>query len=151
MQAVPAELARDIFVPKYTCMRKFQGEWHEKTLPLFFDYFFGDTERGEEVLEHLKVVSRIAKPVCVGDEFVPIYAEEQELLEEMMDEGKVIHKSKGDIISGEFRIYEGPLVDVEKCKRIRKVDRHQRFGLLEIGVHGEKKLVRVGLEIVKKV
>ena len=63
-QAVPAGLAKDIFVPKYTCMRKFQGEWQEKTLPLFFDYFFVDTEQGEEVLERLKVLSRIAKPVC---------------------------------------------------------------------------------------
>ena len=67
-----------------------------------------------------------------------------------MDENKVIHKSKGDIIGGEFHIYEGPLMDSEKCRRIRKVDRHQRFGMLEIDVHGEKKLVRVGLEIVRK-
>lgn len=139
MQAVPAGLARDIFVPQYTCMRKFQGEWHEKTLPLFFDYFFVDTEQGKEVLEHLKVYPELQNLSVWVDEFVPIYAEEQqEFLEEMMDEGKVIHKSKGDIISGEFRIYEGSLVDVEKCKRIRKVDRHQGFGLLEIGVRGEK-------------
>lgn len=148
-QAMPDTLLKDVFVPQYVCLKHYQKEWHEKLVPLFPNYFFVDTERAEEIRERLKVLSQIMKPVCVGEEFVPIYAEEQEFLERMMDAGHIICKSVGNIIDGRFDIYEGPLQD--KAHLVRKVDRHRRLAYVEIQLHGERRQMQVGLEIIKKI
>ena len=149
--AMPEGVAREIFVPKYICLKHFKREWHEKLLPLFPDYFFMDTGQPEEVRERLRPLSRIMKPVCVGEDFVPIYPEEQKFLEEMMDGRHVIRKSTGNLVDGKFEIYEGPLRDVEKHGMIRKVDRHRRLADLEVRLLGEARQVQVTLEIVKKI
>lgn len=149
--AMPEDLVPDLFVPKYICLKHYQKEWHEKLLPLFPDYFFLDTEQPTEVEERLKLLSRIMKPVCVGKDFVPIYPEEQQFLEEMMDGQRVIRKSTGNLINGKFDIYAGPLRDAEKHRLIKKVDRHRRLADLEIRLLGTVKKVQVTLEIVKKI
>lgn len=152
-QAMPEGLVKETFIPRYICLKHYQKEWHEKLVPLFPDYFFIDTEavEAEEVRERLQVLSRIMKPVCVGKEFVPVYEKEQEFLESMMDEQRIVRKSTGNLINGTFDIYEGPLMDKEKHKLIRKVDRHRRLANMEVQLFGETRQVQVTLEIVKKV
>ena len=149
--AMPEEVVNELFIPKYICLKRYKKEWHEQLLPLFPNYFFVDTEQPEKVEERLKPLSRIMKPVCVGTDFVPIYPEEQKFLEEMMDEHHVIQKSTGNIIDGQFDIYEGPLRDAEKYSLIKKVDRHKRLANLEIQLLGAARQVQVALEIVKKI
>lgn len=149
--ALPEDVAGELFIPKYVCLKHFKKEWHEKLLPLFPDYFFIDTEQPDEVEERLKLLSRIMKPVCVGKDFVPIYPEEQKFLEEMMDEHRVIQKSTGNMIDGRFDIYAGPLQDVEKHAMIKKIDRHRRLASLEVQVLGAARQVQVTLEIIKKI
>lgn len=149
--AMPEDLVSELFVPRYICLKHFQKAWHEKLLPLFPDYFFLDTKQSGEVEERLKLLSRIMKPVCVGNDFVPIYPEEQKFLEEMMDEQRIIQKSTGNLIDGQFDIYEGPLQDEGKYGLIKKVDRHRRLANLEIQLLGAVKQVQVTLEIVKKI
>lgn len=149
--AMPEEVVAELFIPRYICLKYFRKEWHEKLLPLFPDYFFLDTRQPEEVLERLKLLSRIMKPVCVGKDFVPIYPEEQKFLEEMMDDNHVIQKSTGNLIDGKFDIYEGPLRDVEKHRLVRKIDRHKRLANLEVQLLGTARQVKVTLEIVKKI
>ena len=149
--AMPEEVVKELFIPKYICLKHFKKEWHEKLLPLFPDYFFLDTEQPEEVQERLKPLSRIMKPVCVGKDFVPVYPEEQRFLEELMDERHVIQKSTGNLIDGQFEIYEGPLQDEKKYMLIKKVDRHRRLANLEVKLLGTVRQVQVTLEIVKKI
>jgi transcriptional antiterminator NusG len=100
------------------------------------------------VEEILNVLSRIVKPVCVGKDFVPVYAEEQQFLEEMMNAQHEVEMSVGNIINGSFDIYEGPLQ--KKGSIIRRVDRHKRMGEIEVKLLGEIRRVKVGLEIVEK-
>ncbi len=149
--AMPEGVVKELFIPRYICLKHFKKEWHEKLLPLFPDYFFLDTEQPEEVQERLKPLSRIMKPVRVGKDFVPVYPEEQRFLEELMDERHVIQKSTGNLIDGQFEIYEGPLQDEKKYRLIKKVDRHRRLANLEVQLLGTVRQVQVTLEIVKKI
>jgi transcriptional antiterminator NusG len=148
-EAIPEGMAANIFVPTYICMRRYQGMWHREQKVLFPGYFFIDTEQPEQVEELLNVLSGIVKPVCVGKDFVPVYAEEQQFLEEMMNAQHEIEMSVGNIINGAFDIYEGPLQ--KKGSIIRRIDRHKRTGEIEVKLLGEIRRVKVGLEIVEKV
>lgn len=148
-QAVPKDAYRDFFVPMYVCMRRYQGVWSKEHKVLFPGYFFIDTEQPEIVEKALSVVARIAKPVCVGKQFVPILEEEQDFLEDMMDASHIIQMSTGNIINGEFDIYEGPLQ--EKAAYLKRIDRHKRIAEMEVRLLGKPRRVRVGLEIVKKI
>lgn len=149
--AMPEDVVKELFIPRYICLKHLKKEWHEKLLPLFPDYFFLDTEQPEEVMDRLKVLSRIMKPVCVGKDFVPIYPEEQKFLEEMMDVHHIIQKSVGNMIDGKFDIYEGPLRDEKKYNLIKKIDRHRRLADMEVQLLGTARQVQVTLEIVKKI
>lgn len=148
-QAFPATVYKEIFIPMYECMRKYKGEWHLIRRELFPRYFFVDTDFGEMVEESLRLLSRFVKPVCVGKGFVPITKAEQMTLESLMDASHVIRMSRGDLIDGEFEIYEGPLQG--RGTVIRRIDRHKRIGDIEVSLLGERKRVQIGLEIVRKV
>ena len=148
-QAVSPDAYGDFFVPMYVCMRRYQGEWNKEYKVLFPGYFFVDSEHADVLEQELSVVSRIAKPVCVGKDFVPIHEEEQAFLEEMMDASHIIQMSTGNIINGEFDIYEGPLQ--KKGTYIKRIDRHKRIAEMDVKLLGESRRVRVGLEIVNKV
>lgn len=146
--ALVPETFREVFVPRYLCMKRYQGKWHEEMRVLFPGYFFVDTEQPGEVQEALSVLSRLVKPVCVGKEFVPIYEREQEFLAEMMDAGHVIPMSTGNLVGDQCHIYRGPLQG--KTAYICRLDRHKRIAEMEVQLLGESRRVKVGLEIVRK-
>ena len=56
--------------------------------------------------------------------------------------------SRGYVQNGIITITEGPLKGLEP--QIRKIDRHKRTAWLEVELRGEKREVRVGVEIVRK-
>lgn len=147
--AFPKDSYQRIFVPKYLVLKRYQGVWQEEKRVLFPGYFIVDAEDGEVIREILiGPLSRITAPVCVGDDFVPVYPDEERFLEALLDADDTVGVSRGDIVNGKFDIKEGPL-----CKRsfcIRRVDRHKRLADIECLLHGELRRVRVGLEIVSK-
>ena len=137
-QAFPNESYHRIFVPKYMVLKRYLGQWHEEKKILFPGYFIVDADEGEvirEVLEH--TLRRIAKPVCVGNDFVPVYPEEQKFLEALLDAQDTVGVSRGDIVNGEYDIKEGLLQKWAFC--IRRVDRHKRLADIELLLHGEHK------------
>ncbi|MBO6215448.1 MAG: hypothetical protein J6N76_07925, partial [Lachnospiraceae bacterium] len=89
------------------------------------------------------VLSEVVRPVCVGDDFIPVYPEEQRILSELMDEDMVIDLSDGDFREGIFRIRKGPLLG--KNDVIADYDLHRRTARCRIYLFGEEKLVRVGI------
>lgn len=139
---------REVFVPKYVRMKHYQKEWHQECRSLFPGYIIVDTEHPKDIERVLGVLNRIARPVCVGDEFLPIGKQEQEFIKAMMDEQHVIQMSVGNIVNGQFNIYKGPLQD--KGEYLRKIDRHKRTGQIEIRLFDRIKRMEVGLEIVSK-
>jgi transcriptional antiterminator NusG len=148
-KAIPESIAPTLFVPMYICMRRYQGEWHREQKVLFPGYFFLDTEEPEKVENALAVLSRMVQPVRVGNAFVPIYEKEQGFLQDMMNSRHIVEMSVGNMVNGDFDIYQGPLQ--RKASYIRKVDRHKRTGEIEVSLLGQPRRVKVGLEIVQKV
>ena len=148
-QAFPGGSYKEIFVPGYMRLAKREGTWTEGLKVLFPGYFFVDASDPasiEDVLRHY--LSRIAKPVCVGDEFIPIYEDEQRFLEEMMDGDHIVRISKGDIVNGECVLYEGPMKG--RTDRIVYIDRHKRSADVKVYLHGMERKIHVGLVIVSK-
>ena len=146
--AFPETSYSKMFIPMYERKHKTGGEWFIVRKELFSGYFFVDSDNGAAIEECLKPLSRFVKPVCVGKDFVPIREDEQKMLESLFNSEKVIAVSRGDIVNGEYEIYEGPLIG--KGTIIRRVNRHKRIGEVEISLHGEPRRVRIGLEIVNK-
>ena len=87
-------------------------------------------------------------PVRIGGGFHPINKEEEEILQQLMDENDLILASVGNIIDGKLIVDEGPLKGLED--RVRKINRHDRWGEVEIELFEECKTMRVGLQIVAR-
>lgn len=147
--AFPAGTYRRIFVPKYMVMKKYQGAWHEERKVLFPGYIIVDSDDGEPIKEILTgSLARIASPVCVGRDFVPVYPEEEQFLDSLLGMNDTVGVSRGDIVDGEFDIKEGPLRQRSFC--IRKIDRHRRLANIEFYLYGQNRQAQVALEIVRK-
>ena len=70
-------------------------------------------------------------------------------LEKLLGRNKVVEYSVGFIENDRVVITEGPLVGLES--NIIHIDRHKRICTLEIEMLGQKREVKVSLEIVSKV
>ena len=147
-KVIPEQLASEMLVPEYEFLKKYQGNWKMECATLYPGYIFLVTDEPEEILDRLKPLSQTVEPVYTGKEFLPIYAEEQELLEALLNRNRIVKFSRGDIIGGKCIVNKGPLKGYED--RIRYIDRHHRKCRIAIDLHGEEKLVEVGLEIVRK-
>lgn len=66
-----------------------------------------------------------------------------------MDENDLIQASVGNIIDGKLIVDEGPLKGLED--RVRKIERHDRWADLEMEVLEERRMMKVGLQVVSKV
>lgn len=137
-----------IFIPRYMRMKRYEGTWHTELNVLFSGYLFIDTEYPDAIEKALVPLQRLVRPVCVGKEFVPIYAQEQRFLQEIMNANYIITMSKGNIIDGQYDILEGPLKN--KAAAIRRLDRHKRVAEIELSLFGQTRRVKAGLEIVSK-
>lgn len=147
--AFPTGSYRRIFVPQYMVMKKYQGVWREERKVLFPGYIIVDSDDGEPLKDILTgALARIASPVCVGSDFVPVYPEEEHFLNGLLNMNDTVAVSRGDIVNGEFDIKEGPLRQHSLC--IRKIDRHRRTAKIEFFLYGQERYTEVGLEIVNK-
>lgn len=148
-QVFPDGSYDDIFVPGYMRLVKRGGVWSEERKVLFPGYFFVDAKEPDIIEDILRnYLYRIAKPVCVGNDFIPIYEDEQSFLEGLMDADHVIKLSRGDIIDGKTVLSDGPMRD--RTERIAYIDRHKRIADVRVYLHGVERKMRVGMVIVNK-
>lgn len=147
--AFPDGSYHHVFVPKYAVLKKYAGIWQQEEKVLFPGYFFVDTDDSETIREILTgPLAKMAVPVCVGDDFVPVYPEEQRFLETLMDQNYTVGISRGNIVDGQFDIKEGPLQQKSFC--ILRIDRHRRLADIDLLLHGQHRKAQVALEIVNK-
>ena len=140
----------NFIVPKYISNRRYQGMWHEEIKVLFPGYMFVDTVHSEEVLEGLKVSAQRGeyRPVCIGGGFYPIRKEEQEFLLSMMNNRYEIELSVGNIVDGRLIVDAGPLKN--RSSSVCRIDRHKRTAELVLTLWGEKRRVKVGLQVKER-
>lgn len=148
-QALPMPVCSCVFVPKFRKVMKVKGVWKKEEEILFPGYLFVETKNAEEVEKYLEPLYGATKPVYIGGGFYPIRDEEEEFLRSIMNGNYVLNISKGYIVDGNLVVTKGPLV--QYADHVKWFDRHKRIGELELALWGERKTVRVGLEVVARV
>lgn len=140
-----------LFIPRYVCMRKYQGQWHQEVKELFPGYIFVDTQQPELVEKGLRIFVSDVKPVCIGGGFYPIRQDEEKFLRGMMNAQNEIGISIGNLVNGRLVAESGPLESMpEAVDAICKIDRHKRIAELKLSLWGKERRVQVGLEVKEK-
>jgi len=104
------------------------------------------TKAAKESIWEVKEICRVVDYGSKGD--IVMHREEVTALKQLCDTNKCIKMSTGVIEGGRVQVQSGALSGKEGC--IRKIDRHRREALIEIGFMGGPKQMKVGLEIVSK-
>lgn len=141
---------KDCFVPCREVFRREDGTWQTVRETLFPGYLFVETDQVQQVMERLKTVPALTRLLGVSDERItPLSDDEVAWLSGLMkSDDKVIQTSVGVIEGDSVIVTKGPLVGHEA--QIRKVDRHKRLAYLDMCMFGRTKVIKVGLEIVRK-
>lgn len=139
----------DIFTILSERMVKERGEWKKKTEVAFQKYIIAETGDTDDFRIRLRNVGETAKMLGVDDQIVPIYPEEQELLERLGGAEHVIRYSEGYTVNEKLIVTEGPMKGMEG--RVKWTDRHQRIAGIEVMLLGRKVIVKMGVGILKKV
>lgn len=139
----------DVFTILSERMVKERGQWKKKAEPAFQKYIFAETEDTDGFRIRLRKVSELAKMLGVDDSIVPIYPEEQEMLQKLGGEEHVIRYSEGYILGEKLVVTEGPMKGMEGL--VKWIDRHQRIAGIEIFLLGRQVTVKMGIGVLKRV
>lgn len=139
----------DVFTILSERMVKESGEWKKKTEVAFQKYIFAETEDTDGFRIRLRKVEEMARMLSVDDKIVPIYPEEQELLQKLGGAGHVIRYSEGYMAGEKLVVTDGPMKGMEGL--VKWTDRHQRIAGIEMDLIGQKVTVRMGVGILKRI
>lgn len=138
----------NIFVPTYITKVHFKKEWHDREKVLFPGYVFIETDQIDIIYQQLKKLTIFTKLLTNTDEILPIYPEEQEYLQSLLNTEKRIEFSEGFLYGEKVCITQGPLRN--HTGAIYKVDRHRRVAYLKVNLFGRQTPVEVGFGAVKR-
>lgn len=125
------------------------GKWKKRTVPAFQKYIFAETEDTDGFRIRLRKVQELAKMLGVDESIVPIYREEQEMLQKLGGEEHVIRYSEGYMLGEKLIVTEGPMKGMEGY--VKWTDRHQRIAGIELSLLGRNVAVKMGIGILKRV
>ena len=126
----------------------YKGKWVCRKKIMFTGYIFVVTDHIDTVVSDIWKISDFAKPVKLGDDFVPISDEEQKFLECLTGNDETIEESIGFIYGDEIRVTEGPLKGFES--RIVRIDRHKRLAYIEFDMGTRKIETQLCLNVLEK-
>lgn len=78
--------------------------------------------------------------------FLPLYPQEEKLLERLLGDGDTIAESYGVKIGQTIQVTEGPLQGMEGM--IKYIDRHKRLAVVEMELFDRKVEMKLALEVV---
>ena len=143
------------FIPTVEFPFRKSGIVHKLRKPLFPGYIFLQTEMEPDLIAQklAKIVNGIEHIYSIlhyGDnkKDVVVREEERSYWERLFDEDFCVVGSIGFITDGTLRITAGALVGLEN--HVKKIDRHQRKAFVEMDMLGEKRNVKLMLEVVEK-
>ena len=146
--ALDSKLEPKIFSPICQFQKRYEGLWHTIEQIAFPGYILIESSQPAELEKLLQRISGVVVPVRIGGGFFPMREEEEAFLREMLDERDCIRFSVGYLVDGTLVVSRGPLK--EKGNFVRRIDRHKRIAELELSLLGEKKRVKIGLEVKAK-
>lgn len=146
---VALEFSVQFFCPKYEASHKKKGIRTVVKRVLFPGYLFLDTEQIEETCLQLKKFPEFAKILKMGEDYIPLTEEEKNFIKKHGNADYIFEMSRGYMEGDEIIITEGAFAGYEG--RLKYVDRHNRYGVIEVEMFGRITEMKFGLEIVKRV
>lgn len=129
---IPHELMQDAFVMQKEFWFKRDGAWSLQTKPMYKEYFFvatRDAAQLDKALAQLSFGCRIAG--SRERAYAPMPDDAQDWYRSVLDDDGVVRNSVARIEDGVLHIEQGPLVGQEA--RVKKIDRHKRWCLVDVG------------------
>ena len=129
---IPHELMQDAFVMQKEFWFKRDGAWSLQTKPMYKEYFFVATRDAallDKALAQLSFGYRIAG--SRERAYAPMPDDAQDWYRSVLDGDGVVRNSVARIEDGVLHIEQGPLVGQEA--RVKKIDRHKRWCLVDVG------------------
>lgn len=129
---IPHELMQEAFVMQKEFWFKRDGAWSLQTKPMYKEYFFVATRDAallDKALAQLSFGCRIAG--SRERAYAPMPDDAQDWYRSVLDDNGVVRNSVARIEDGVLHIEQGPLVGQEA--RVKKVDRHKRWCLVDVG------------------
>lgn len=146
---VTDEPSVQFFCPKYETSYKKKGVRTIIKRVLFPGYIFLDTEQIRDIYLQLKKIPQFTKVLTVDSEYISLTETEKDFIKSHGNADYVFEMSKGYIEGEEVIITEGAFIGYKG--KLKRVDRHNRYGIIELEMFGRTTEVKFGLEIVSKV
>ena len=154
-ELIPSYIMERCFVPVRKMKKKFQGKWQEVTERLFPGYIFLISEHPQILYEELKNIPALTKMLGSCEQKVtPLSEGDIQLLKKLQNwsddktlpevEISQIHVAEGN----QVQIISGPLANMEG--QIKKINLHKRIAVVEVEFMGNRSLLHLGIEMVKK-
>lgn len=168
-QRVDRETCTGCFVPRVELSKSFRGVRRRVESVLFPGYVFAMSDEPARLDEAVRRLPPYARVLSAGEKWLPLSAEEIAWLRAFLGSGdaeggegaklldgeagllggsQVVAMSEGYIEGDEIVVLSGPLMG--RTAQIKKIDRHKRIAYLDVCMCGRTKLVKLGLEIVRK-
>lgn len=139
---------KDCFCPQYESIHKKNGVRKTITKILFPGYVFLDTDDVLRVYEQLRQVPEFAKILRTGEDIVALSQQEVEFIMRHGNAEHIFEMSRGYMVGDYVVIEEGAFQGYSGS--LKYVDRHNRYGIIEVEMFGRLQEIRFGLEIVRK-
>lgn len=140
----------ECYIPEREVAEKRDGRWVRAVKRLLPGYVFVRTDDPDALAAGLRGLPGFSRLLGVsGERFLPLTPGEEAWLGALANpETHVVELSQGVIEGDCVRVSAGPLMGYESA--IKRIDRHKRAAWIEVSLMGRTKLVKVGLEIVRK-
>ena len=126
----------------------YKGKSHVVKLILFSSYIFIETDHIKEFVNNIKWFPGFNVILHMDDLYCPVYAHEEFLLTQLIDEHDIIDISEGYMEGDRIRITSGPLTGQEGS--IKKVIRRKGVAILEMNIFNRVTEVSLGLDLIEK-
>lgn len=140
----------ECYIPEREVAEKRDGRWVRAVKRLLPGYVFVRTDDPDTLAAGLRGLPGFSRLLGVsGERFLPLTPGEEAWLGALANpDTHVVELSQGVIEGDRVRVSAGPLMGYESA--IKRIDRHKRAAWIEVSLMGRTKLVKVGLEIVRK-
>lgn len=140
---------KEAFIPQREIMRHRDGKWVKGYEILFPGYLFVDASNPDKLFSELVQVPAFTRLLGSDEAFIPLTRQEMGLINAFAGDNHIVEMSEGIIEGDDIRILRGPLRDCDAV--IKKIDRHKRVAYVQMHILGRETLVKLGLEIVRKI
>lgn len=148
--ALGAGARATFFAPRYQYHKKIKGTWELVEELLTPGYVFIKTSMLDidKLTQQIRQVPAFTRVLTQDGKIISLSADDEAWLMRLAGPDHVVEPSLGVMEGDEVVIVQGPLKGFET--QIKKIDRHKRLAYVEVQLLGRTKLVKVGLEIVRK-